>query len=227
MTALTLEKSSQSTFLESLSNEPRLLFRKMVRNTEVVYYVLNSRLLQIAETTDSIEPDLLDWIDSIPDSAVLYDLGASNGCFSVYAALTGKQVVSVEAEAQNFAILEMNHYLNRQNMKHQMIALNVALSNETGLGKMYVRDCVAGTHVKILDQPTMVMDGALFSPKHVQAVIKEKLDDVVQRYTLPFPAYIKIDVDGAEEKLLKGAEQILRDRRVKEVFIEIAHTDGE
>ena len=38
---------------------------------------------------------------------------------------------------------------------------------------------------------------------------------------LPFPQYLKIDVDGIEEQIIGGASRALADRRLRSVLIEL------
>jgi predicted RNA methylase len=55
---------------------------------------------------EHIEPELLDYIDSLPQGAIFYDIGASTGIYSVYAKNYGLNVYAFEPEAQNFSLLE-------------------------------------------------------------------------------------------------------------------------
>jgi len=210
-----------------LSNDPKLVASVEVRGVPISYYAANDRLRDISMNVESLEPELLDWIDAMEPDSVLYDVGASNGPFSTYAAVRGLRVLAFEPEAQNYAVLEMNHYLNRDRMKHPVTALNVALSDATGLGHMYCRNYVAGTHVKTLDRPFRRLEGDTFEAAHVQAVIKDRLDEMIARLALPPPDYLKVDVDGGELELLEGASATLAGGAVREVFIEVAHPEGE
>jgi len=110
-----------------------------IRNVEIIQYIINGHLRNYAENLEKIEPKTLDWIDNFEKNSVFYDVGALSGPFSIYAALkTGVKVVAFEPEAQNFAALEMNHYLNRKRITHPIISLNIALSNLNELGKLYM-----------------------------------------------------------------------------------------
>lgn len=198
-----------------------------IRGITVVQYILNDRLRDYAENLENIEPETLDWIDEFKTGMVFYDIGALSGPFTTYAAIkTGAKVVAFEPEAQNFAALEMNHYLNRSRISHPIISLNIALSNKNEIGKLYMVRNMAGSTVKILDRPSRRMTGELFEPGHIQYVIKERLDDVINRFNLPIPNYLKIDVDGAEKDVVYGSEKTLKDKNVKSLLIELLDPDG-
>lgn len=55
----------------------------------------------------------------------------------------------------------------------------------------------------------------------IQAVIGMPLDVFVKAYDAPFPRHIKIDVDGAEDKIVAGGERTLPDARVRSVLVEL------
>lgn len=199
----------------------------IVRGIELSYDASNERLQSIATRLEEIEPDLLTWIDSLPSGAVLYDIGASNGPFAMYAAARGLHVVAFEPEAQNYASLERTHFLNRSRIAHPMIVLNLAVADDLRVGQLFIQRYAAGAHVKILDRPVRVMEEDTFEPAHVQSVLTAPLDWLVETLALPRPEYLKIDVDGAEELVLSGATNTLDDPGLSGIFVEIARPDDE
>ena len=44
---------------------------------------------------------------------------------------------------------------------------------------------------------------------------------ILKNKILPFPTYIKIDVDGIEHLILDGAADFLKDKRLKSISVEI------
>ena len=50
------------------------------------------------------------------------------------------------------------------------------------------------------------------------------LDDVVSTFRLPEPHHLKIDVDGAEERVLAGARRTLKSSALRSVLIEADNT---
>jgi len=192
------------------------------------YFIASEYLLFAADHMGDIEPGTLDWIDSFDEQGVFYDVGAAHGQFSIYAAVKkNARVIAFEPEAQNFATLERNHYLNRRRILHATISLNIALSDSAELGPLYIYRYEAGLAMKILGRPVRRLETNEFDPAHVQIVMQERLDEVVSRYKLCLPNYVKIDVDGSEERVLQGATHTLSNNEVKSVLVEIVDPEGE
>lgn len=188
-----------------------------VRGTRLRFLTHSQRQLWQAVGHEHIEPELLDFIDAIPAGSAYYDIGASNGIFACYAAAKGLQVFAFEPEAQNYALLDRNNFLNKGGIH----CFNLAISDKQELGKLYSAKFEAGGHMKILDQPTFV-GGETFEPEHVSTVLKYPLTKWVKDFDAPQPEYVKIDVDGAEYDVLRGAEAVLIN--AKAIFIELCET---
>ena len=112
-------------------------------------------------------------------------------------------------------------------MKHAIKCFNIALSETTGLNNIYIKKYEAGGHLKILDQPKEVGVQGVFKPEYIQTVLTFKLDDFLSQTQMPFPNYIKIDVDGAELMVLKGMTNVLRNLMLRSVFIELEDSNPE
>jgi FkbM family methyltransferase len=204
----------------------RQAHKATVRGIDVWQTSANPLLEFWAEKTEEIEPELLDWIDGFAPGSVFYDLGASVGAFSIYAAKRAKaRVFAFEAEAQNFSVAEINHFLNGDELDHPLCVLNIAVSDRTKLERLYIRRYRAGEHNKIVGMPELRDTHQIFEPEHVQAVLCMSLDQLASELDLPMPTYIKIDVDGSEEAVLRGGEALFRSAALREVFIEINEPD--
>lgn len=188
-----------------------------VRGVQLRFLTHSQRQLWQAVGHEYIEPELLDFIDAIPAGSAYYDIGASNGIFACYAAVKGLNVFAFEAEAQNYALLDRNNFLNNGKVN----CFNLAISDRQELGKLYSAKFEAAGHMKILDQPVFV-GGGEFEPEHVATVLKYPLAKWIRDFGAPQPQYVKIDVDGCEYDVLRGAEEALRGATA--VFIEICET---
>lgn len=190
-----------------------------VRGKKLDWLCLSRRLLWMASGHEHIEPEILDWIDSIPQGEVLYDIGASNGIFAMYAAACGLRVIAIEPDPMNYFLLAYNNYLNsRSNAIALEGCYNLAISAAMAVGHIHIKRMELGGHEKILDKPIDVF-GKEFQPEHSHPVLKCALDDLGSMMGMPRPRYLKIDVDGAEAEVLSGAGACLE--LVKSVFIEL------
>ncbi|MDT0593853.1 FkbM family methyltransferase [Glaciecola petra] len=229
--------SYQYTPLESLVSDEEIKLSELVQSTymnqtevqirgsSLRFNTVSKRTLWQAVGIDKIEPELLNFIDKLPIESVFFDIGASNGIFSVYAASQDLNVYSFEPEAANFSLLAKNCFLNNKN-KHPIKAFNLAISNSNKIDNMYVEHYEAGAHNKILGAPKNVGAKHAFKPEHQQACICNKLDDLISLYNLPVPYAIKIDVDGAEMRVIEGSKYTLQNELLNEIFIEINESDA-
>jgi FkbM family methyltransferase len=199
----------------------------VARGVPIRFSVANGRLRVWAERFEEIEPELLDLIDALPEGTVLYDVGASIGLFSLYAALQRRcRIFAFEAEAQNYATLELNHYLNRDRLAEPLTTFNAAIAAAIGVGRIHTRVYGAGEHGKVLDRAVAQDTREGFDVAHVQTVLKMPLDRLVAECDLPPPQMLKIDVDGTEDAVLAGAATTLRQAALHTVFIELTELSG-
>lgn len=208
-------------FINKVENNNYFITESQVRDVHCKYYTFSKRQLWQAVGLEYIEPELLDFIDKIKEDSIFFDVGASNGIFSIYAANKQLDVYSFEPEVQNFGLLGINSYLNSHTIKHQLKIFNVAISDKNELGNIYIAKYEAGGHMKIVDKPQNVQEDSVFVPDFVQNVLKFTLDAIIEDYALPTPEYIKIDVDGSELAVINGADNTLHNRSLKSIFIEL------
>ncbi|ADE10847.1 FkbM family methyltransferase [Sideroxydans lithotrophicus] len=190
-----------------------------VRGKSLEWLCLSRRLLWMASGHEHIEPELLDWIDCIPQGEVLYDIGASNGIFALYAAACGLRVIAIEPDPMNYFLLSYNNYLNSRSTGVALEGCyNLAISAAMAVGRIHIKRMELGGHEKILDKPRDVF-GQAFQPEYSHPVLKCALDDLSGAMGMPSPGYLKIDVDGSEAEVLSGADASLAS--AKSVFIEL------
>jgi FkbM family methyltransferase len=175
----------------------------------------------VAERFFEIEPDTIAWIETFPADSCFYDVGASNGLFALYAAIARTStVVAFEPDALNFGLLSKNRVMNQDRINRPFIALQIALSNLSALIELVSPDLpYEGAHGKfsVADQrATLLERGATY----VQSCLADSLDSLTERYGLPRPDYLKIDVDGAEFSVLEGARALLETGTLKQILIE-------
>ena len=72
-------------FITAFDNTEMLTTKVKIREVECFYHTCSKRTLWQAVGIEHIEPEMLDYIDTIPSDSVFFDIGASNGIFSIYA----------------------------------------------------------------------------------------------------------------------------------------------
>ena len=175
-----------------------------------------------AETYATKEPDTIAWIDAfVREGEILYDVGANIGQYSLYAArrLRGKcRVFAFEPEALTFAKLNQNIVLN--GLSESMTAYCLAVADRTALDYFYVKAFAPGASLHCWGR-AITQGEKPFPPKNRQGSMGVSIDDLTGRFGLPFPNHIKIDVDGIEAAIVRGARQSLRNARLKSVLVEV------
>jgi FkbM family methyltransferase len=162
-------------------------------------------------TAQTKEPDTNRWIDGFEAGSVLWDIGANVGVFSLYAALKGHRVVAFEPVVENYAVLSHNITLNR--LDERIVAYCLALGDADDLGTIFVDYNRPGS--------TSQFGNRLNASQIARGAVCRRLDSLYLEGRLAKPTHIKIDVDGNEESILKGARRVLDDPHLKSVLVEV------
>jgi FkbM family methyltransferase len=163
------------------------------------------------------EPWTVRWIEQyLKPGDVLYDVGANVGAYTLVAAVAvpGARVVSFEPAPANFAALCANLELNA--VAERVIPVPLALGERPRSAPLEGAG-VAGA------SPSL--DGAA-GPEEAMTVLVDRLDDVVERFDLPPPDHLKLDVDGSELQVLAGGERLLARGGVRSAMVELDQVRG-
>jgi len=162
----------------------------------------------------SKEPWTVRWIEEyLNPGEVLYDVGANVGAYTLVAAVAvpSARVVSFEPAAASFAALCANLDLNAAG--DRVVPVPLALGDRPRWARLNGGD-VAGASSSLGNAggPTVLVD---------------RLDDVVDRFDLPSPDHLKLDVDGGELEVLGGGERLLGGGGVKSAMVELDRLRGQ
>lgn len=182
--------------------------------TKVKFYTPNETTKWRAETLFTKEPSTVEWINQMKAGEILFDVGANVGSYSVLAGAKGVKVFSFEPEAENYAMLVKNLALN--NIEPN--AYCMAISDEEKAGTLYAGQQGVGGACHSFDEP-VGHDLKVKQFSFSQGCFGIPLDTLIER-GLPSPQHIKIDVDGLEYKVIRGAEKILRNG-LKTLLVEV------
>lgn len=183
------------------------------------FYEVNSLIKYRVNTITSKEPDTIEWINSIPTSEVVWDIGSNIGIYSIYSAvIKNLKCVSVEMSPLNLINLTKNIILNQCEDKIQILPFG--LTSNTGVEPVFysqVNFKEGGAHNSVrfpVNQFGEHMDKNFQLNTYVT-----KIDELIHLKGIWKPNHLKIDVDGLELEILKGAEQTLVS--VKSLLVEI------
>jgi FkbM family methyltransferase len=172
-----------------------------------------------AQTLLTKEPETIAWLDRVRPGEVVWDVGANVGCYTLYAAVArGARVVAFEPGAANYAALNENVRLS--GVGDRVTALCVALAERTGLAPLHMRFVEPGGACAAFGDARDEA-GRAFTPVFSQGTLGMSVDDLLALRGVEAPDHIKLDVDGLEEAILRGATSTLREGRVKSLSVEI------
>jgi FkbM family methyltransferase len=157
------------------------------------------------------EPEVLDWIDGFEEGCTFFDIGASFGTETLYAALKRngpERIVAFDLSLEASFNLAYNISLNNINNVDQYF---MALSDKIKL--IQFNEPSNYYYVEKMDKYSFLSFNT----------ISISLDDFVKLTDL-YPDYIKIDVDGPEQSVLSGMAETVKNKRLKSVVIEVSDT---
>jgi FkbM family methyltransferase len=165
------------------------------------------------------EPETIEWIDTFKAGDNFWDIGANVGVYTLYAALrSGVTVLAFEPAAVNYFVLNRNIELNYA--ADRVSAFCLAFSDVSGLGDFYMAQTGFGAALHAFGE-AIDWQGKPMVVKFRQAALGLSIDDFIARFNPLFPNHIKIDVDGIENRIIKGARKTVSDQRLKSLLIEL------
>lgn len=151
----------------------------------------------------------------LPEGGVIYDIGANVGYFSLLAARRCRPEGSVHSfEPVSELVTDLEAVMDVNQLQQKVTAHAVALSDSNGSVRFYtpasaetgVIATVAHnrelTEAPAIDVPTLTMDTFVFEQGNAP------------------PDVVKVDVEGAEACVLKGAQRVLQECR-PELLVEV------
>jgi FkbM family methyltransferase len=174
------------------------------------------------------EPWTVRWIENrVKPGDVVYDIGANVGAYSLIAAhhvAPSGRVIAIEPAYSTFAHLCDNIVLN--GLSDIVVPVPLSIGPATGTTRFHYNSLAPGhaRHSLNDEAPAMRDDRKVRASLHALSMT---LDDLVAAFGLPTPHYMKVDVDGTELDVLRGAERLLASPTLKSVIIEVenVHTD--
>ena len=108
------------------------------------------------------------------------------------------------------------------NLNDNILPYQIGISDKTEITKLNLNNFTAGSsHHTVGENALNHADLTEINSKYRQGLFSSTLDDLCFKWGLPLPAYIKIDVDGIENKIISKSKKVLSSSVLKSVLIEI------
>ncbi|MEM3542742.1 MAG: FkbM family methyltransferase [archaeon] len=158
-----------------------------------------SYISQLAMILDVWVKDQYDAFKSVKNK-IVFDVGANQGVFSIYAATLGaKKVYAFEPVPETFKVLQENIRLNK--LGDKIIPIQAGVGDKEQESIIYY-DQVGDAGASFCESP-----GKMNKIK-VKIVT---IDEFVRKEKIPRVDFIKIDTEGFEKEVLLGAKETIRE----------------
>lgn len=163
------------------------------------------------------EPETIKWINSFKQGEIFLDVGANIGIYSLYAGSKGITTIAVEPDALNNALLNLNINLNLLSKK--ILAFSLAFHEEQKYSTLNIKKIQWGGALNSFDNCKDYLNKT-YLPSHKQGVFGDTIDNFLNQLEKKIN-HIKIDVDGNEYFVLRGAKNALDSKFLKTILIEL------
>ena len=148
----------------------------------------------------------------ISGTDVVLDVGANIGCTALLFGDIGSKVYAFEPSPTTFKFLEQNVSDSGLN---NVCPINIGLGDKSG--KYTLTFSPSNRSSGFVSNQTRAPEG-----RTVEDIVIRRLDDVIKSLSVPMVDFIKIDVEGFEANVLKGAEETIAKYQPR-VVLELNH----
>lgn len=151
---------------------------------------------------------------------LLFDIGANIGVFSIYSAKIQPtcKVISFEPEFSNLYLLKKNVQQNK--LFNQISIFSVGISDSVGISKLHLSSYDSGAAVHTESSSNINQTDEGYNVVGQEGIMTSTIDFFCEAQNI-IPNHIKIDTDGNESKILNGALNVLRNKNLKSIIIEM------
>jgi len=180
--------------------------------------IVCSSIYELERRSQLVESETLAWLKNwVSDGDVFLDVGSSVGTYGLIAAklYSNLTVYSVEPSFTNFNSLCRNILLN--SLEERIFPFCGAFSMQRSLSTLFMPHMTAGAagH-QIANKQKPFEQSACFS----SLVSVYTIDDFARELDITIN-HIKVDVDGLDFEVIKGAQKTLQDNALKSICIEV------
>ena len=194
-----------------------------VLGSKIKFFIPNKAVDLRVKRIFSKEPGTLKWIDSFKndENTIFWDIGANIGLFSLYASQKHNniKIFSFEPSTSNLRVLSRNISINKLQERISINQFPLTNNENSYLDLKETRfqeGCASNTFGEDFGH-----DGNKIHEKNSYKVFGNNINNLIDKKILDLPDYIKIDVDGIEHLILSGAKNILVNKKIKSMLIEL------
>ncbi len=162
--------------------------------------------------------------DYVKDGDVFFDVGANVGVFTVYCACRYPKVrvFSFEPEHSNVGLLKENVIANH--VTERVRITSVAVSDFEGLSFLNVQDIAPGAAAHTEHRLAIERTDEGYKVVWQEGIACSTVDALSEHLKV-VPNALKIDTDGNEDKILKGAARTLANPLLRSLTLEMPSED--
>ena len=194
-----------------------------IKNKKITLFTPNQLTSWRVDTFFTKEPETLEWINSFntKEKTIFWDIGANIGLYSIYNAAknNNSDTISFEPSTSNLRVLSRNISIN--NLENKIKIFPMPLTNvQNKFLLMNEGNFIEGGALNAFGEK-FDFEGKEFNSKMKYTLFGTNIKYLLENNILETPNYIKIDVDGIEHLILKGAGKFLSDPKIMSLSVEI------
>ena len=206
-----------------LARLPFYFSKLLYKNLEVVngkiklkFVNLGSKSFFRVKSIFEKEPMTINWINKFKKNNIFWDIGANIGIYTIYAVIKSKvKVYAFEPMPLNYKNLCLNISLNK--LIDKITPFCLVLNDKSIFSYLYIRWLEEGFAGTSFNKPLKISNTKGLKIKQFCT----NIDTLVYKLGVPCPNYLKIDVDGNDFLVLKGAKKVIKDPKLKSILIEL------
>ena len=190
---------------------------------KIYFFVPNALVNTRVNNIFTDEPETINWINNFDknDKINFWDIGANIGLYSIYASqkFNNIEITSFEPIPGNLKILSRNISIN--NLQNKIKISQFPLSDkENQYLKMVESDFLYGSALNVFGEETDY-EGKRINSKNNYKILGTTINFILKNNILECPNYVKIDVDGIEHLILSSGDELLKNKNLNSILIEI------
>ena len=194
-----------------------------IQNKKITFFAPNYLIKWRVDTIFSKEPETIEWINNFKNNnnEIFWDIGANIGLYSIYNSIKNKKIstIAFEPSTSNLRVLSRNISVNKLQKKIKIFTLPLS-DKQNGFMTMKENVFREGGSMNSFGA-NFDHEGKKYKSNMNYSLFGTNIFYLIKNKILKIPQYIKIDVDGIEHLILKGAGRYLREKKLKSISVEI------